>query len=141
VRLISLQKAHGLDQLAKLPSGIDVETLGEDFYGAADAFIDTAAVMSCLDLIITPDTSVAHLGGALGRPVWLALKHVPDWRWMLGRSDTQWYPTMKLYRQSIRDDWNSVFERIGADVAQLKTRTRLESTTQPLCGTSRTKTT
>ncbi len=127
VRLISLQKAHGLDQLENLPSGMEVETLGEEFDGGPDAFIDTAAVMSCLDLIITCDTSVAHLAGALGRPVWVALKHVPDWRWMLDRSDSPWYSTMKLYRQTIRDDWDSVFDQLAADVANLKADTEPES--------------
>jgi tetratricopeptide (TPR) repeat protein len=122
VRLISLQKAHGLDQLENLPSGMEVETLGEEFDGGPDTFIDTAAVMSCLHLIITSDTSVAHLAGALGRPVWVALKHVPDWRWMLDRSDSPWYSTMKLYRQTIRDDWDSVFDQVAADVAMLQLR-------------------
>ena len=126
VRLISLQKAHGLDQLENLPSGMEVETLGEDFDGGPDAFVDTAAVMSCLDLIIT---SVAHLAGALRRPVWVALKHVPESRWMLDRSDSPWYSTMKLYRQTIRDDWDSVFDQLAADVANLKADTEAESAT------------
>jgi hypothetical protein len=129
VRLISLQKAHGLDQLGNLPSGMEVERLGEEFHRGPDAFIDTAAVMSCLDLIITSDTSVAHLAGALGRPVWVALKHVPDWRWMLDRSDSPWYLTMKLYRQTIRDDWDSVFDQVAADVANLKADTEPASAT------------
>jgi Family of unknown function (DUF6165)/Glycosyltransferase family 9 (heptosyltransferase) len=133
VRLISLQKAHGLDQLENLPSGMEVETLGEDFDGGPDAFIDTAAVMSCLDLIITSDTSVAHLAGALGRPVWVALKHVPDWRWMLDRSDSPWYSTMKLCRQTIRDVWDSVFAQIAADVAKLKANIEPECGTALLC--------
>ncbi len=129
VRLISLQKAHGLDQLGNLPSGMEVETLGEEFDAGPDAFIDTAAVMSCLDLVVTSDTSVAHLAGALGRPVWVALKHVPDWRWMLDRSDSPWYSTMKLYRQTIRDDWDSVFDQLAADVANLKADTEPGSAT------------
>ena len=83
VRLISLQKTYGLDQLQDLASELNVETLGDEFDSGPDAFIDTAAVMHSLDLIITCDTSIAHLAGALGRPVWVALKHVPDWRWML----------------------------------------------------------
>ena len=99
-----------------------METLGEEFDGGPDTFIDTAAVMSCLHLIITSDTSVAHLAGALGRPVWVALKHVPDWRWMLDRSDSPWYSTMKLYRQTIRDDWDSVFDQVAADVVLLQLR-------------------
>ena len=87
MRLISLQKHHGLEQLATVPDGLRIETLGEDFDAGPDAFIDTAAVMQCLDLVITSDTSVAHLAGALGRPVWVALQHVPDWRWLLEGED------------------------------------------------------
>jgi hypothetical protein len=108
VRLISLQKTHGLDQLAHVPAGMKVETLGT-FDEGADAFIDTAAIMQNLDLVITSDTASAHLAGALGRPVWVAVKHMPDWRWMLERGDSPWYPTMRLFRQPARDDWDSVF--------------------------------
>jgi tetratricopeptide (TPR) repeat protein len=119
VRLLSIQKNHGLDQLSNLPSGMMVENLGAEFDSGRDAFIDAAAVMSCLDLIVTSDTSIAHLAGALGRPVWVVLQHVPDWRWLLDRSDSPWYPTMKLYRQSVRGDWDGVFDRIAEDVAKL----------------------
>jgi hypothetical protein len=118
VRLISLQKNHGLEQLSGLPAGMRIENLGAEFDSGRDAFIDTAAVMSCLDLIVTSDTSVAHLAGALGRPVWVVLKHAPEWRWLLDRSDSPWYPTMKLYRQDVGDDWDEVFERVAADVAK-----------------------
>ncbi|MFY9833393.1 MAG: tetratricopeptide repeat protein [Methylocystis sp.] len=118
-RLISLQKTHGLDQLADLPAGLKVETLGEEFDGGPDAFVDAAAAMSCLDLIVTADTAVEHLAGALGRPVFAVHKLVPDWRWMLGRSDSPWYPTMTLYRQERRGDWDEVFARVAADVAKL----------------------
>ena len=83
-----------------------------------DAFVDTAAIIANLDLVVTADTAVAHLAGALGRPVWLALKHAPDWRWMLGRADSPWYPTMTLYRQSARDDWQGVFARMAQDLAK-----------------------
>ncbi len=119
VRLISLQKTYGVDQLSDLPPHMTVETLGVDFDAGPDAFLDSAAVMSCLDLIVTSDTSIAHLAGALGRPVWVALKHVPDWRWMLDRGDSPWYPTMKLYRQNKRDAWDEVFAAIAQDVARL----------------------
>ena len=122
VRLISLQKHHGLDQLENLPSDMRVETLGQDFDNGPDAFVDTAAVMSCLDLIITSDTSIAHLAGALGRPVWVALKHVPHWLWMLDRADSPWYPTMTLYRQEVRDDWSSVFRALTDDLGKLSKR-------------------
>ena len=112
VRLISLQRTHGLEQLAQLPAGMQVETLGP-FDTGNDAFIDTAAIMQNLDLIVTSDTSVAHLAGALGRPVWLALRHTPDWRWMLKRSDSPWYPSMRLFRQKRRGDWAGVFAEIA----------------------------
>jgi tetratricopeptide (TPR) repeat protein len=113
VRLISLQKHDGLEQLATKPEGLRLETLGEDFDAGPDAFVDTAAVMECLDLVITSDTSVAHLAGALGRPVWVALQHVPDWRWLLTGEDCLWYPTMRLFRQTTRGDWGGVFARIA----------------------------
>ena len=63
-----------------------------------------------------------HLAGALGRPVWVLLKHVPDWRWMLDRSDSPWYSTMKLYRQTTRDDWDGVFDQVATDVAKFEDR-------------------
>jgi Flp pilus assembly protein TadD len=119
VRLISLQKHVGLDQLADLPKDVEIETLDDDFDSGLDAFIDTAAVMTNLDLVITADTAIAHLAGALGRPTWVALKHVPDWRWLLDREDCPWYPTARLFRQSRRDDWASVFARINQEVQTL----------------------
>lgn len=114
VRLISLQKNEGVDQLRDLPGGMTVETLGEDFDAGGGAFLDTAAVMMSLDLIVTSDTAVAHLAGALGRPVWVVLKAVPEWRWLLDRPDSPWYPTMRLFRQSREGDWQGVIERVCA---------------------------
>jgi tetratricopeptide (TPR) repeat protein len=119
VRLISLQKHVGLDQLADLPKDVEIEILDDDFDSGPDAFIDTAAVMTSLDLIITADTSIAHLAGALGRPTWAALKQVPDWRWLLDREDCPWYPTVRLFRQPRRDDWASVFARINQELKSL----------------------
>jgi hypothetical protein len=113
VRLISLQKHHGLEQFAGVPDGVRIETLDDDFDAGPDAFIDTAAVMQCLDMVITSDTSVAHLAGALGRPVWVGLQHVPDWRWLLEGEDCLWYPTMRLFRQTKRGDWGGVFARMA----------------------------
>lgn len=127
VRLISLQKNYGLDQLLDLPAGMTVESLGEDFDSGSDAFVDTAAVVFNLDLVMTSDTSIAHLAGALGRPVWLILKSVPDWRWMLGRDDTPWYPSMRLFRQSSRNNWSEVFERVAIGIKGLPVRRRHHS--------------
>jgi tetratricopeptide (TPR) repeat protein len=113
VRLISLQKGFSTEQLGALPAGLVVEALGADFDSGPDAFLDSAAVMMNLDLVITSDTSIAHLAGALGRPVWVALKHVPDWRWMTGRQDSPWYPSMRLFRQALRDVWEPVFAEMA----------------------------
>ena len=66
--------------------------------------------MQALDLVVTSDTAVAHLAGALGRPVWMALQRMPEWRWMLERTDSPWYPTMRLFRQPTRGDWSGVFD-------------------------------
>ena len=115
MRLISVQKHDDLDQLESLPAGTKVETLG-DFDSGPDAFIDTAAVMENLDLIITSDTSIAHLAGALGRPTWVALKYVAEWRWLLDRDDSPWYPTMRLFRQETDGDWKPVFTRIAQEL-------------------------
>jgi Flp pilus assembly protein TadD len=114
VRLISLQKNAGEEQLDALPGDLRIERLGVEFDTGPDAFLDTAAVMESLDLVITSDTSIAHLAGALGRPTWVALKHIPDWRWLLGRADCPWYPGHRLFRQERRGDWEGVFGRIRA---------------------------
>ena len=109
VRLISLHKGDGERQLGALPPQMKIETLGSDFDSGPDGFYDTAAVMTSLDLVITSDTAVAHLAGALGAPVWVALKSAPDWRWMMERTDSPWYPTMRLFRQKAPGDWEGVF--------------------------------
>jgi len=70
----------------------------------------------CLDLVISVDTSLAHLSGALGRTTWILLPYVPDWRWLLDREDSPWYPSVKLYRQDKHGDWGGVFERVRADL-------------------------
>jgi tetratricopeptide (TPR) repeat protein len=79
-------------------------------------FSDTAALCECLDLIVTVDTGVAHLSGALGRKTWVMLPAVPDWRWLLDRTDSPWYPTMRLYRQTRIGDWSDVMERLESDL-------------------------
>jgi tetratricopeptide (TPR) repeat protein len=119
VRLISLQKGPGVEQLDSLPSGMMIERPPAPFDDGPDAFIDTAAVMANLDLVITSDTAVAHLAGALGRPTLLALKYVADWRWLLDRNDTPWYPDIRLFRQQVHGDWSDVFTRMEAHLAGL----------------------
>jgi len=118
IRLISLQQRDGLDQLDNLPPGMTVERLGEGI-DAAGAFLDTAAIMTNLDLIITSDTSTCHLAGALGRPTWVALKKVSDWRWLHDRTDSRCYPTMRLFRQQEMGDWSSVFQPMAALLGQV----------------------
>ncbi len=114
VRLISLQKTHGLDQLWDLPDGMQVVVPGDGFDDGPDAFLDTASLMQELDLVVTSDTAIAHLAGALGRPVWVGLQWMPEWRWMLERSDSPWYPTMRLFRQPTRGDWKGLFLEMAA---------------------------
>lgn len=119
VRLINLHKGEGLAQLSGLPEGLRVEMLGDDLDAGPDAFVDSAAVMTLCDLVITSDTAVAHLAGALGVATWVALKAVPDWRWQVDRMDSPWYPTLRLFRQSSRGDWQPVFREIEAELARL----------------------
>jgi ADP-heptose:LPS heptosyltransferase len=79
-------------------------------------FADTAAVVAQLDLVIAVDTAVAHLAGALGKPVWILLPFVPDWRWGLDRERTPWYGTARLFRQTRRGDWEGVLARVAAEL-------------------------
>jgi len=98
--------------LVSAGSRFSIVDLGEEIDSSHGAFMDTAAIMMNLDLVITTDTSIPHLAGALGMPVWLALPSAPDWRWLLDRSDSPWYPTMRLFRQRNRGDWTTVFDEM-----------------------------
>jgi Glycosyltransferase family 9 (heptosyltransferase) len=113
VQLVSLQKGPGSEQLRDLGGKFPIIDLGGRLDVSSGAFMDTAAVMKSLDLVVTSDTAIAHLAGALGVPVWVALSSSPDWRWMMERSDSPWYPSMVLFRQHRRGDWGEVFERIA----------------------------
>jgi hypothetical protein len=113
VRLVSLQKKHGLEQLVDLPAEVSVIDFASELDESNGVFIDTAAVMKNLDLIIASDTAIPHLSGALGVPVWLVLPDIPEWRWLMERNDSPWYPTMRLFRQTKPGDWTTVFCRIG----------------------------
>ena len=120
VRLISLHKGEGEAEVQALSGdSFRVETLGEGFDAGPGAFLDTAAVMTKLDLVVTSDTSIAHLAGALGVPVWVALARKPDFRWMKDRSDCPWYPTMRLFRQRASGDWSGVFDDMEAALKDL----------------------
>ncbi|MBO1349492.1 MAG: tetratricopeptide repeat protein [Hormoscilla sp. GUM202] len=105
ISLYSLQKEH-----TDILDGTPIQDLSTHL----NDFADTAAVISQLDLVISVDTSVAHLAGALGKPVWVLLPFSPDWRWFLDRSDSPWYPTMRLFRQAKPGDWPSVFAQVKA---------------------------
>ncbi len=115
VKLFSLQKNEGTEQLNNLPKEMVIESFGEDV-DSEGAFLDTAAIIKSLDLVITSDTAVAHLAGALGCRVWLVLKWVPDWRWMLDEDSSSWYPSMRLFRQNKADDWEGVFDKIESEL-------------------------
>ena len=114
----SLQKGEPAAELASAPAGLAITDWSNDLTD----FRQTAALIENLDLIISVDTSVAHLAGAMGKPTWLLLKTVPDWRWMQNRPDSPWYPTMRLFRQSTRGDWcapvKEVVEALRALTAQ-----------------------
>ena len=94
------------------PADLKINDLGPLLDLEGGAFMDTGALMQHLDLVITPDTAVAHLAGALGRPVWMLVPFVPDWRWLTEREDSVWYPSMRLFRQSAFMDWPGVFTQL-----------------------------
>lgn len=114
VRLISLQKGYGSEQLRELGDRFPVVDLGDEVDPGLETMEDTPALMMSLDLVITPDTSLAHLAGALGVPIWIPLPRSPDWRWFLERDESPWYPTARLFRQTARSQWGPVFDRIAA---------------------------
>jgi tetratricopeptide (TPR) repeat protein len=116
VRLVSLQKGPGTEQLDSIAQHMAVERLGEAY--DMGSFMDTAAVMQNLDLVITSDTSIAHLAGALGRRTFVVLKHVADWRWFVDREASPWYPRHRLFRQSGRGDWQSAFDAVYEEIVR-----------------------
>jgi Flp pilus assembly protein TadD len=119
-QLFSLQVGPGAEQLQQI--GFPVIDLGSRFNPAS--FDDAAAAMMALDLVITVDSAIAHLAGALGLPVWVLLAYLPDWRWLLDREESPWYPTMRLFRQDEPGDWNGV---VGRVVTVLAGRLQLKS--------------
>ncbi len=116
VHLINLQLGAGREQIDAVADRFAVAELSPRSQEAAWTFLDTAAVMRGLDLVIAVDTAVAHLAGGLGVPTWVALAFAPDWRWLLDREDSPWYPTVRLFRQKRFGDWDDVFERMGREL-------------------------
>ena len=115
----SLQMGPGTEQIGQLPPQhklIDLAATQKDF-------ADTAAIVANLDLVISVDTAVAHLAGAMGKPVWILLQKSPDWRWLLERDDSPWYPTARLIRQSTLGNWQDVVARVEHDLQELAGRT------------------
>jgi Flp pilus assembly protein TadD len=109
VKFYNLQKGEAAAQIAAQPANLELVDHAE----ALIDFTDTAALIANLDLVISVDTAVAHLAGAMGKPVWLLLPFSPDWRWLLERNDSPWYPTIRLFRQNTQGDWGDVIARVA----------------------------
>jgi hypothetical protein len=120
VSLVSLQKGAGSEQRPQ--AGFELAQLTDPLHmGAEEIAHETAAILTGLDLLITADTALAHLAGALGVRVWVVLQAVPDWRWFAARADSPWYPSMRLFRQRAPGDWPELFERVAVELAALRT--------------------
>jgi hypothetical protein len=113
VRFFSLQTGPAASQLDEVGEPIT------DLQAAIGDMADTTALIGKLDLVITVDTAVAHLAGALGKPTWVLLPFAPDWRWLMEREDSPWYPTMRLFRQRGFGEWAPVLERVRGQLAAL----------------------
>jgi hypothetical protein len=112
--LISLQKGPAQGQIGAYWRRAPLVNLGPE---VAD-FADTMAILEAFDLLVTVDTAVAHLAGAMGRPVWLALPFAPDWRWLLDRDDSPWYPTLRLFRQPAPRQWDPVVAEVARRLSE-----------------------
>ena len=112
---VSLQKGEPAHQSAQPPPGLFVH----DFTAELADFADTAALIEALDLVISVDTAVVHLAGALGKPVWLLNRFDSCWRWLLDRDDSPWYPTLRQFRQTVPGDWDRVLHRVSMELARL----------------------
>jgi tetratricopeptide (TPR) repeat protein len=119
VRLISLQTNPGAEQIEAARFGARIERTMDENVKGGEALLDTAALMANLDAVVTSDSLLAHLAGALGRPTFIALRRVPDWRWLIERQDSPFYPTARLYRQTEEGDWATVFTRIADAIRPL----------------------
>jgi Flp pilus assembly protein TadD len=124
VTLVSLQTGPGAEQLKRLGDRFRVIDLADSLAAAGKGLAETAAAVANLDLVVTVDTPLAHLAGALGVPVWAALQFAPDWRWLLERSDSPWYPSMRLFRQAHFGAWSEVFNRMADELTSLAAGTK-----------------
>ena len=122
MRLISLQAIHGLDKLDDLPPDIKIESFGDEIARNPEGVSEIAGLLHSLDLVVSVDSAIAHLAGALARPVFVALRRQPEWRWMEHRSDSPWYPTMKLFRQTDPFAWGDVYAAMAREVAGMSKR-------------------
>jgi hypothetical protein len=118
-RLISLQQGDGREQLAEVHDRFQVIDLGDDVDRRHGAFMDTGAIIQNLDLVITSDTSMAHVAGALGAKVWVAIACAPEWRWQREGEASPWYPSMRLFRQEVAGNWSSVMSHMAAELDKL----------------------
>jgi tetratricopeptide (TPR) repeat protein/predicted O-methyltransferase YrrM len=118
IRLISLQRGPGTKQIAALADKFSVIEFAHPESMTSEDLLDTAALMKCLDLVISVDTGTAHLAGALGVPVWVPLSAVGEWRWLLHREDSPWYPSMRLFRQRKLGQWKSVFRKMARELSK-----------------------
>lgn len=121
VTLVSLQKGRGAEEIEKIASRFNVVNFGARLDGTSGPFMDTVAIMRHLDLVVTCETSLAHLAGAVGARMWVALMSCAEPRWLLNRDDSPWYPTARLFRQTQLDEWPSVFKRMGRALRELIT--------------------
>ena len=112
VSVYNLQHIHGTEQLNSLETSGKIHCFGPEFDELNGRFMDTAAIIKNLDLVITVDTSIAHLSGALGTPTWILLQKVADWRWLQNRTNSPWYPTAQLFRQTTFGDWDGVIDDV-----------------------------
>lgn len=119
VSLISLQKGEGSEQRESVAFKSRIAQFTDPGDRGPEEFADTAALVTALDLVITSDTAIAHVAGALGVPVWVILQFESDWRWMNAREDSPWYPTMRLFRQRSAGDWTEVFKRVADELRAL----------------------
>jgi len=109
INFLALQKGPAATQVTKAPNGMSLLPLDSQIVD----FDDSAAILTLADLLITVDSSPAHLAGALGRPAWVLLPFLPDWRWLMGREDSPWYPSLRLFRQPTRGDWPGAIVQVS----------------------------